>query len=367
MLSLLARDATGQVTAPDSAAPADTSGPPLTISGFVTASYTYSTQNTRDAVAGRFYDRFHDQVMLNAAKVVLERPVRTDRFDAGVRADFLFGQDAKVTQSLGLDLGDNGDLTQAFVTLNIPAGVGRYVQFKAGKLATLMGIEVIEDVVNPNLSVANQFVYLENFTNTGLRVDVKPSAAIDFELAVFNGWDVVRDNNTQKSFMGRIGITPTGRTVIGLLGYYGAEQANGTSKRSGGEIVVTQKLGPKATVYLQGDYGEEQDLPSPGSKARWWGLGAWGTYDVTPVLGIAVRGDYINDEDGTRTSGVFGFPPNAGQKFGSGTVTLNIKRWQHVLVRPELRYDRSSLAVFGDPATPSKDQVTFALGTSYMF
>jgi hypothetical protein len=39
-----------------------------------------------------------------------------------------------------------------------------------------------------------------------------------------------------------------------------------------------------------------------------------------------------------------------------------------VLIRPEVRYDRSNLLVF--PATDGtlhKDQVTFALGASYIF
>jgi hypothetical protein len=347
---------------------------PLAISGFVTTSYTYGVHHTGQTLVGRFYDRFHDQFELNAAKLVVEKTVATDKFDAGARVDLLFGQNAAVTQSLGLNLGTDGDVIQAFATLNIPAGEGKYVQFKAGKLATLMGVEVIEDVVNPNLSVANQFVYLENFTNTGLRMDVKPAAAVDFQLAFINGWDVVQDNNTKKSFMGRVGLTPSPATTIGLLGYYGNEKpldpATGMTPpgaRYGAEVVLTQKLGPRATVWLQGDYGEERDLPAIGTTAKWWGTGLWLAYDVSPALTVAVRGDYINDENGVRTSGLFGFPPNAGQKLGTGTLTFNIKRWEHMLIRPEFRYDRSSLAVYDTPATPKKDLITFALGASYLF
>lgn len=357
-------------------APADSGAPAapdagwwtkLKLSGYVTASYTYSSASQAGTIVGRFYDRFHDQIAFNAAKLALEKAVATDKWDAGARVDLLFGQNAKVTQSIGLDLGNNGDVTQAFATVNIPTGAGTYVQFKAGKMATLMGVEVIEDVVNPNLSVANQFIYLENFTNTGLRLDAKVSPVVDFEVAVINGWDVVTDNNSRKSFMGRVGIAPTAATVIGLLGYVGPEQAASTSNRYGGEVVLTQKVGPKGTLYLQGDYGEEKDLPTPGSKVKWWGVGLWGSFDATPKVNVAVRGDYIDDKNGARTSGVFGFPVNAGQKFGSVTGTLNIKVWDGALVRPEIRYDRSNLAVFDDPTTPKKDQVSIALGVSYLF
>jgi Putative beta-barrel porin-2, OmpL-like. bbp2 len=357
-------------------APAAPAGPKVNISGFVTASYTYSTRHTGGAgspIVGRLYDRFHDQIELNAAKLTLDKPVATDKWDAGAHVDLLFGQNPAVIQSAGLNLGTNGDIEQAYATVNIPAGDGKYVQFKAGKLVTLMGVEVIEDVVNPNLSEGNQFIYVENFTNTGLRMDVKPAAQVDFELALINGWDVVQDNNSKKSFMGRIGITPDALTTVALVGYLGNEKAavggvTPSGNRYGGNLVVTRKIGSKTTINLQGDYGEEKDLPAVGETAKWWAAGLWAAFDVSPVLNVALRGDYMDDKDGARTSGVLGFPVNTGQKFGSGTVTFNIKRWDSVLIRPEIRYDRSNLLVF--PATDGtlrKDELTFALGASYLF
>ena len=81
----------------------------------------------------------------------------------------------------------------------VPTGPETFVQFKAGKAATLMGIEVIEDVVNPNLSVGQQFVYVENFTHTFAGVAAKFSPALSAELHVLNGWDVTQDNNGRKS------------------------------------------------------------------------------------------------------------------------------------------------------------------------
>jgi hypothetical protein len=340
----------------------------LAISGYLTASYTYSNGHTGPAIVGRFYDRFQNEIDINAANVVFDLAPATDKVDAGFKAEFLFGQNAAVTKSLGLDLGQNADLIQGYAILNLPLrGEGKYVQFRVGKMATLMGFEVIEDVLNPNLSVANQFVYLENFTNTGLRVDVKPSDAIDFQVAVFNGWDVVEDNNTRKSFMGRVGIAATPTTSVGLLGFFGPEQADATTNRYGAEVLLAQKLaGGRAALYLQGDYGEDEDVVAPGENAKWWGLGLWGTYDLTPKVGLALRGDYIDDSDGARTSGVFGFPANSEHTFGSATATLNIRAFPGALIRPEVRYDRSNMEVYGED-DPSKNQVSFGLGASYIF
>jgi hypothetical protein len=71
----------------------------------------------------------------------------------------------------------------------------------------------------------------------------------------------------------------------------------------------------------------------------------------------------MDDHDGARTSGVLGFPSNTGQRLASGTATLNVKKWDHFLVRPELRFDRSDLSTFNG----HNDQVTFALGVSWIF
>jgi hypothetical protein len=58
-----------------------------------------------------------------------------------------------------------------------------------------------------------------------------------------------------------------------------------------------------------------------------------------------------------------GFPVNAGHKFGSATATLNIHAWPNAVLRPELRYDRSTLAAFD----ARKDQVSVALGLAYLY
>jgi len=71
----------------------------------------------------------------------------------------------------------------------------------------------------------------------------------------------------------------------------------------------------------------------------------------------------VNDENGARTSGILGFPANTGQRFGSATATLNVRAWPGALVRPEVRYDRSTLPAYAG----RRDQVTFALAVAYLY
>jgi hypothetical protein len=93
----------------------------------------------------------------------------------------------------------------------------------------------------------------------------------------------------------------------------------------------------------------------------------WGAFDVDPKLTLALRGDYMDDRDGVRTSGVFGFPVVPSRRIGSGTVTLNVKSWPHALVRPELRVEHSNRDDFGNAGGLSPTQVTVGFAVSYLF
>src|SRR5256714_10636151 len=91
----------------------------------------------------------------------------------------------------------------------------------------------------------------------------------------------VADNNTHKSLMARVGIYPDALTSIGVVGFWGPEEAvSNTANRYGVEGLLWRKLG-KAALWVQGDYGREQAnaaLPDPTLDAKWSAVGAWVTY-----------------------------------------------------------------------------------------
>src|SRR5688572_3565778 len=195
----------------------------LRISGYAQASYAWSNKPAGAAISGRLYDRFHDQFTLNALKVVLDRPYAADKLDAGFHADVILGENASVLQSSGLRLGEQGDLTQLYVTLNVPTPNGNGFQLKLGKIATLMGLEVIEDPANPNWSLGNLFSFVENFTAVGASAEYRFNRYVDAQFRVIDGWDVATDNNTGRSVMGRVGLYPDSLSSIAFVGYYGPE------------------------------------------------------------------------------------------------------------------------------------------------
>jgi hypothetical protein len=249
------------------------------------------------------------------------------------------------------------------------------VQFKAGKMWTLMGYEVIDDVLDPNLSVGNQFTYLENFTNVGVGADFKFGPKWDAQLRLINGWDWVEDNNPRKSLMARVGFTPSTAFSLGVLGYFGPEQPgdeNISQNRQGVNVVAIYKGIAKTNLVAQFDYGSEEGLGQDGGSATWWGIGGWVQRDLSARTQLALRADYVDDADGVRTSllsagSPFGFPDATSRQFGSVTGTLNWRIRAKFLLRPELRYDYSSQFDYGPTDDPQKWNFSIGMGASYQF
>lgn len=360
------------------------------ISGFVSASYIYDFRQTgsggaNGTIPGRGFDQNNNSFTINKFKLALEKPINQtgDNWDAGYRADLILGQDAPLTHSSGIFGGPNSnqniDLEQAFVDFNIPIGNGLKVIF--GKTVTLMGVEVIEEVANPNWSVGNQFLYVENFTQTGLQLAYKWTDKLDTQFVVFNGWDALPDNNRSMSYMGRVGLAITDKTTFSVLGYGGKEQANDNANwREGVSGILSTKCSDKLTTWVQVDYGHEDNAPqadlSTGTptifkNAEWFATGLWVTYDLTEKFGIATRGDYLHDGRGARTPFTNGAPVTTPATFTvaphdlySWTLTLNCKPVANLQIRPEFRWDH---AAENDTFAGKDNQFTLGCGVAYLY
>jgi hypothetical protein len=354
------------------------------ISGFASASYLYDFNDTHGThtVAGRTFDTHANQFALNKFKLALEKPISYNptNWAAGYRADLIFGEDAAVIHSVSphggsFNLGTDGDLEQAFVDVNVPIGNGLKVII--GKTVTLMGVEVIEEVSNPNWSEGNQFLFVENFTQTGVQLAYQWNDKIDTEFVVFNGWDTLPDDNFAVSYMGRLGYALNSNTTIAVLGYGGPEQetvslggpAGGSSGnwREGAELVATTKFTDKFSADAQLDYGHEDNAfladGTSQSTAEWYAAGLWLIYDFTDKIELAFRQDYLKDRNGSRTGAALGLPVGDTPELYSSTVTLNLKPIDNFQVRPEIRWDHADEDAFNG----NRDQFTLGVGVAYLY
>jgi len=344
------------------------------ISGFMEASYLYNINRGPAPVLGRTFDTHPNQFVVDDFKLAFEKPYVSSptNWTVGYRADLIFGEDAAVIHSSGFNLGTDGDLEQAFIDVNVPVGTGLKVII--GKTVTLMGVEVIEQVSNPNFSEGNQFLFVENFTQTGVQLMYQWNDKIDTEFVVFNGWDQLPDNNNALSYMGRIGYAMDSNTTFPVLGYGGPEQTGITADwRAGGEIIATRKVTDKFSFDLQGDYGHEDNaFLSDGAtqaNAEWYAAGAWFIYDFTDKIELVYRQDYLKDRNGSRAGATFGLPVGVTPEMVSSTVTLNLKPMDNFQFRPEIRWDHSDKVptINGGANTLPRDQFTLGVGVAYLF
>ena len=338
------------------------------ISGLVSASYFYNFNDPASREnAGRGFDNRDDEFVLNKAALFIDKPVEYSAFDwpAGYNVKLLFGRDARLTQT-DLNLGDDGDLFEANVVLNAPVGNG--LKLWLGKFGTPMGYEAAFTEQNYNWSGGLQWTFLEPFTHTGAKASYALNPQWEVELCAFNGWDVVQDNNNAKSFMGHVTYTPRAATTVSLVGYGGPEQDDNTSNwRRGVDGYIQQKLAAQITGVVQFDYGVEDGAAADGGTADWWAGGLWLIYEPSERWSLALRGDYLDDAQGARTSdapALAPLPENDGMELTSVALTLNHKPTKDLKIAPEIRWDHATL----DGAFDGKqDQFTVGMGAAYSF
>ena len=135
---------------------------------------------------------------------------------------------------------------------------------------------------------------------------------------------------------------------------------------NGATVIGTRSLTDKLNVATQIDYFTADTATGD---AHAWSLGAWVWMDFTPTLGLALRGDYINDNDAVVTTappgGLLGFPfPHSGMELYSATLTLNWKPAPNIKIQPEIRWDHTSLA---DGFDGQDSRIVVGAGVSYLF
>ena len=337
------------------------------VSGFVDATYNYNFNEVGTMTnVGRVFDKHPNSFNLNAAEVVFQKSVSADS-RAGFRTDLYFGNDSEVIGSAGLgSTADEFDLEQAYVELLIPTSTVfsgmNDVDLKLGKFVTPLGAEVIESKDNWNATRGLLFGYAIPFTHTGAYASYTFNNGWDMAGGVVNGWDIVDDNNTGKTFLGHFGFNnielPNEQSLtISLNGVAGPEvAADDNSYRYVGDVVVIYKTPWGWTFMYNFDYGYEEDLVAADDAATWDGHAGYARYDFNDKWSISVRGEIFDDEDGVRV--VAGTPA----EYFEVTGTLEYRPWKNTITRLELRHDDADQNVYNDENGAFTDTQTTITG-----
>ena len=346
----------------------------ITLSGFVTASYFYDTSVPGDGTSnGYLWNTSHNAFSLNKVKLTLaSAPVERsgEAWDAGFRVSMIWGEDAPIVNTGGEAQGFEA-LREAYVELNAPIGTG--LNLRAGQLISLLNYESGDGgAANANFSQGYQWFYTGNGPAAGVQLGYTFTDWLDLKVRLQNGlYAGPFDGNSAKTVMAALGIKPDSKTWLSLIGFGGDE--SDTLAVRGGSLLAGRTFGDKITTGLELDYF---NFETSGGHSDLYSVGGWFGYDFNPKVGVAVRAEYLRDQDafgipGVPGGGFRGDPSSvitaAGDTDGDLTsvaFTLNIKPVPNIKLQPEIRFDNTS---YKDGFDGQENRFLVGMGASYLF
>jgi len=364
------------------------------LSGYVMATANY---NMSDAVKGgtladrrndfRYNDLEANQFILDMLELQLIKP-STEESPFGFGLTFNYGSTIRKLQSAGFGnrfpllpvTTEAFDFRQAYLTYKVP--LGRGLDLKAGKFDTLVGLELNAQAYNLNTS-RGLLYWLTPGGHIGILASYPFTDWLTATVGFLNGWDVADDNNRDKTFTGSLTLTPTKNLSLTAGGLWGPEQGSFSDpstrhKRWLVDLILSYNPTDDLTILLNGDFGGEDKspftMPVAGQDMEWWGVATIVKYQLTPAYSLAVRGEFVRDDDGAVIfkdmdgPDFMGFP----QSLWSATVTGEYKFSKNFRVRLEYRHDQSDVGSFRGtpgafPPDGSKEQDTISMEATVLF
>lgn len=338
--------------------------------------------------------------LLNQAVATVERPLGAGAEDGeiGFRLQLLFGGDARYTRfPAELDGATGGreqlDVLEATASLHASMpGLAGGLDLKLGQYPSPMGVEAIDARGNFFYTHGYIFNFGLPFKHTGLLATLHVTDAVDVIVGLDSGVNTglgAGDNNADPA--GLAGLSADldgGRARLAMTVHVGPENPTGrpTPATSGAlrtiwDAVLTVKPGADLTFSTEANVARDG-----GWRASAYGVAQHAVLQMTPWLSAGARAEAYRDESGAF---VAAFPGRrsyvdferglpaivvAGGRttYLAGTAGLNLRpaveRWrEHVVVRPEARYDRAlgGAHPFGDGRRT--DQVTLAVDVILSF
>ncbi len=274
-----------------------------------------------------------NELNLNAAAldVSLEpRPV-------GFHLTLAFGSGPEVVHSgepAGSAIGPNvwRNVYQATVSYTAPIGSGLLLE--AGIYPSHIGFESFfsKDDWNYTRGWMGEF---SPYYQAGLKVAYSFDAHWSAQLHFLNGWQVIGDNNRAKAVGTQIAWT-NDRVTLGFNTFAGPELPGDDSHwRLFGDLTAVIKATPWLSLGATADAGRQDRVEGA---AVWHAAGLYARIALHPRAALALRAEYYDDVDG--------FFSGAPQILRNGTVTLEVRPDEHLILKLEARHDRAGTAVF---------------------
>ncbi len=343
---------------------------------------------------GRLLADRANEPLLNQFVLTAERgldPSMADRFDWAFRIQFLYGSDARYLKTIGLfdlitDDTVQRDIPELWFLAHFPiSGTAGGLDLKLGKFMTCEGADMSDPRMNTFYSRTYIFNFGTPFYGVGALATMHACPCLDLYGGITRGVNVgTEDNNDSVSFYGGLGLNCCdGKVACAAMTHIGPENPRDNHDyRYLSDIVATWKITNKLTSITDINFIYEESV-----NAKGYGIAQYLTYAVNDCCTIGIRGEVWRDADGffvaqfasnndfihfERGDDTVFDPRTTGggrTTYGALTAGVTIKPPKPALItdlmiRPELRYDRSLNGTH--PFNDSSDQDMFTAAVDFV-
>jgi hypothetical protein len=296
-------------------------------------------------------NRFGDEFLLNQIGWVIQKPLREDEFNIGFMMRYFAGADAALgAPKGGIDSSPNPhfgqDFRDLYLSMHLPVLTDNGVDFKIGRMNTIIGYNGFLAPYRPFYSSDYQFFYSQDGAFTGFLLDFHVTPRLDIWSGMTLGANTFFVNRSAHSYcyIGQVNywLTDEQKTRLTASVYTGPNAIFAAPGLAGNhvtmmELRIQQDWSPRFTQILQNNMGWDSDTPR--GTGSWYGLYTLLLYHCTNTLDINGRAEWFDDVKGTRT----GINTNYAEV--TGGLNWHPLRWLEF--RPEIRGDFAGAPAFG--------------------
>ena len=327
--------------------------------GFINGGFMGNTDNPRSGFNGPYNAvDLANQAAMNQLYFIAENGLPTDGTGLGGRFDVMFGEDYELAQSRGWEREPNGadgwnTGYYGVATPQMYMNVGsQQLNLQAGHFYSVVGYEGLMAVDNFFYSKSYSYQFAGPFQHWGTQLNYLPSDAWTINAGLVNGWDAFDRIGDTVNFIGRVRYDNkparswtsfaivTGNEFNNLVNLPGV--VDGNTNRTRYSWLVGLPMTARVDYVFHHWLGFQEAGYLNGERADWFGIDQYLTYRINNRWRAGIRGEWFNDEEGTRV-GLHrpinpNLPPFPGEIY-STAVGLNYTPNRAMTFRPEIRAD----------------------------
>ncbi|WP_168171889.1 porin [Algoriphagus sp. A40] len=260
----------------------------VTIGGYIDTYYSYDFNKPADGNRPYFVSMGrHNEVNVNLAYIDIKYS------STRLRARFVPGFGSYMNSNYAAEEGTLKNIVEANAGLKIFANKNIWLDFGVFGSPFTNESAISKDHLAYTRSFAPEYV---PYYMSGAKLTLPLSQKVNLYLYALNGWQQIKDQNSNKAFSTQIEYRPNNSWLINWNTYVGKESS------ASEPTFVGQRLFTDAYfIYTKNRWAMTGDVyvgsqEQAGGKAVWWNANLIAQYSLTEKLSVVSRIEYFDDE-----------------------------------------------------------------------